>query len=173
MVDLETLLTYLTLISVPIGVFYHIITLNNTRKNQEMQLETRKVQLYMQLLDRFSSEESRLRSIEVLKMDVKDYEDYRENWNMYKNPEAAAKRFHVWTELDGLGQLLSEGLISIDFIPPNIQRIVMLHWEKYGPILVEIRNQDEEQKDRNVYFEYLYNEVIKYRKEHPELIINR
>jgi len=173
MVDLETLLTYLTLISVPIGVFYHIITLNNTRKNQEMQLETRKVQLYMQLLDRFSSEESRLRSIEVLKMDVKDYEDYRENWNMYKNPEAAAKRFHVWTELDGLGQLLSEGLISIDFIPPNIQRIVMLHWEKYGPVIKEIRNQDEEQKDRNVYFEYLYNEVIKYRKEHPELIINR
>jgi hypothetical protein len=149
MIDLQIVLTYLTLVSIPVGVVYHIMTLNNTRKNQELQLETRKVQLYMQLLDRFSSEENRLRSIEVLKMDVKDHDDYVENWSMYKNPEAAAKRFHIWTELDGIGHLLSEGLISMDFIPPIIQRNVINQWEKWGPIIKE-RRLDEGHRNRQV-----------------------
>jgi hypothetical protein len=42
MIDLQTVLTYLTLISVPVGVFYHIMTLRNTRKNQQLILETRR-----------------------------------------------------------------------------------------------------------------------------------
>jgi hypothetical protein len=46
---LQTLLTYLTLISVPVGVFYHIMTLRNTRRNQELTLETRQAQMFMQI----------------------------------------------------------------------------------------------------------------------------
>jgi hypothetical protein len=38
--DLQILFGYLTPISLTIGVIYHIITLNNTRMNQQMQLET-------------------------------------------------------------------------------------------------------------------------------------
>jgi hypothetical protein len=45
MTDIQTALTYLTLISVPVDVFYHIMTLRNTRRNQELQLETRHAQL--------------------------------------------------------------------------------------------------------------------------------
>ncbi len=55
MIDLQTILTYLTLISVPVGVIYHIMTLRNTRKNQLLQLETRQTQLYMQVLNKVSS----------------------------------------------------------------------------------------------------------------------
>jgi len=40
-VSLQTLLTYLTLISVPVGVFYHVMTLRNTQRNRKLQLETR------------------------------------------------------------------------------------------------------------------------------------
>ena len=69
MIDLQTILTYLTLISIPIGVLYHIMTLRNTSKNQQLQLESRQIQLYMQLLDRFASEENRLRSAQVLQME--------------------------------------------------------------------------------------------------------
>jgi hypothetical protein len=44
MITLETLqrvLTFVTLISVPVGVFYIIMTLWNTRKNQELEIENR------------------------------------------------------------------------------------------------------------------------------------
>ena len=57
MVDIQTLLTYLTLISVPIGIFYYIMTLNNTRKNQQMQLETRQAQLFMNIYNTYRSKE--------------------------------------------------------------------------------------------------------------------
>jgi len=57
MIDIQTVLTYLTLISVPVGVFYHIMTLNNTRKNQEMQLETRQTQIFLNFFTEWRSKE--------------------------------------------------------------------------------------------------------------------
>jgi hypothetical protein len=62
MVDIQNVLTYLTLISVPVGVFYHIMTLNNTRKNQQLQLETRQTQLFMNLYETWRSPDFRKRS---------------------------------------------------------------------------------------------------------------
>jgi hypothetical protein len=46
-VSIQTMLTYLTLISVPVGVFYHIMTLRN-------QSRTRQVQLFMQIYNRWT-----------------------------------------------------------------------------------------------------------------------
>ena len=104
-------------------------------------------------------------------MDYKDLDDYYERLGMNVNPESAAKRFHVWTELGGLGQLLNRGLIDIDFIPTNIQGIVIRQWEKWEPLIMERRERVEGMENRDVYFEYLYNEVVKYRKEHPEITV--
>ena len=78
MIDLEQLLTYLTLISVPIGVFYHIMTLNNTRKNQQLQLETRQAQLFMQLYNRL--EKDFVTSfLNVMNWEWDSYEDFQMN----------------------------------------------------------------------------------------------
>jgi hypothetical protein len=52
MINIQALLTYLTLISIPVGVTFHIMTLNNTRKNQQQQLETRQAQLFMQMYNK-------------------------------------------------------------------------------------------------------------------------
>jgi hypothetical protein len=40
MIDIQTVLTYLTLISIPVGVFYHITTLRNAEKARSTQLAT-------------------------------------------------------------------------------------------------------------------------------------
>ena len=50
---LQTTISLLTLISLTIDVIYHIMTLNNTRKNQRLQLETRQAQLFMQAYGTF------------------------------------------------------------------------------------------------------------------------
>ena len=76
---LQTLLTYLTLISVPVGVFYHIMTLRNTGKNQEMQLETRQAQLFMQIYQEMSSPEHYKRSDELLHMEWTTGTTFTEN----------------------------------------------------------------------------------------------
>jgi len=168
MVTVETISIVFTGVSISLAAFYYISTLRNTRMNQELQLETRQIQLYMQLLDRFASEENRLRSIEVGQQEFDDFEDFHRKLRMNVNPEAAAKRLHVMTELEGIGHLLSRGLIDMDFIPPIIMGITKNFWEKWGPIEVEqrrIRNNPR----RSEYVEYLYNEVVKYMEEHPEL----
>ena len=54
---LQTLLTYLTLISVPVGVFYHIMTLNNTSKNQRQTLDTRQTNILMNLYKEWGTDE--------------------------------------------------------------------------------------------------------------------
>lgn len=48
-VSLQTLLTYLTLISVPVGIFYYIMTLRNNSKNQRQTLDTRQTNILMNL----------------------------------------------------------------------------------------------------------------------------
>jgi hypothetical protein len=44
---LQTVLTFVTLISVPVGVFYHIMTLRN-------QKQSRQASLFMQLYDTYA-----------------------------------------------------------------------------------------------------------------------
>ena len=86
MVDIQTVLTYLTLISVPVGVFYHIMTLNNTRKNQELtlkaqqqQLETRQAQIFMQLYNKWG-DDLRESFNQITSMEYKDFADFKEKY---------------------------------------------------------------------------------------------
>ena len=133
----------LTGLSINLAAFYYISTLRNAQRNQKQQLETRQIQIYMQILDRFASEENRLRSIQVQQMEYKDFADFQDKWSMAKNPEAAAKRLHVWTELDGLGQLLNKGLISIEFIPTLTLAIVIIQWEKWARAHIQRKTPDK------------------------------
>jgi hypothetical protein len=54
MVDFQTLFSYLTLISLTIGVIYHIMTLRNTRRNQELTLETRQAQMFLGIVNQMN-----------------------------------------------------------------------------------------------------------------------
>ena len=133
-------------------------------------METRQVQMYMQLLDRFASEENRLRSIEVRQQEFDDFDDFHRKWSVHANPEAAAKRLHINTELSGIGHLLHRGLLDLDFIPTIALAAATNFWEKWGPIEIEQRRVMNNPR-RSEYVEYLYNEIVKYREEHPELVI--
>jgi hypothetical protein len=171
----QMVLSTLQTVGILVGIFYYIMTIRTNQRNQELTreaqeqaLETRQVQLYMQILDRFASEENRLRSITVGQMEFDDFEDYRRKWGMDANPEASAKKLHVLTELDGLWHLLNRGLIELDFVPPLAMTVAVRFWEKWGPIEVELRGILNNPR-RSEYVEYLYNEIIKYLEEHPEL----
>ena len=56
---LQTTISLLTLISLTIGVVYHIMTLRNAKKNQELQLETRQAQLFMNIFESYRGIEFR------------------------------------------------------------------------------------------------------------------
>jgi len=104
MLDLQTLLTYLTLISVPVGVFYHIMTLRNTRRNQEVTLETRQTQLFMEIFKTYASKEFQ-RDLEQMRFvwEFDGYDDFFEKYGVENDPDAHA----IWDQavmgMRGLG----------------------------------------------------------------------
>jgi len=167
MVDIQTLLTYLTLISVPIGIFYYIMTLNNTRKNQQMQLETRQAQLFMNIYNQFIRKEfSEDWLMVTFHREWDSIEDFREKYGTDTNPKASAQLISVLAFFEGIGVLLKRNLINITMVDDLMSSYVLQTWGKYGPMMKEIsetRNRPELWEHVN----YLYNEIQKtYKQQH-------
>ena len=173
MIDIQTVLTYLTLISVPVGVFYHIMTLNNTRKNQQMQLETRQTQLFMNVYNTWISKQKEFNTVIHL-WHYNDLDDFESKYGEVADLEAHA----VWDQttmwLEGVGVLLRQGLVSMDLIfsMQSFAATVLFFWIKYEPWLVEYRER------RNVPemlhdLEYFCVELKRrYLKEYPDSFVS-
>ena len=173
MVDIQTLLTYLTLISIPVGVAYHIMTLNNTRKNQQMQLETRQTQLFMNVYNIWISQQKEFNTV-IHHWHYKDLDDFESKYGEVADLEAHS----IWDQtimwLEGVGVLLRQGMVSMDFIfsMQGFASTVLFFWMKYEPWLSEYR------KRRNVPemlhdLEYLCVELKnRYLKEYPDSYVS-
>ena len=163
MIDLQTLLTYLTLISVPVGVFYHIMTLRNTRKNQELQLETRQAQLFTQIAIQCFSTEFMTQYFELYQWEWEDYEDYQTKYGLSNNPHAYVIRHRIMELFNLTGTMVKNDLVNIELINQAGGTPIISIWEKWLDVIEEER--------RRVYtpkymadWEYLYNEVLMYRE---------
>lgn len=177
-ITLQTLLTYLTLISVPVGVFYHIMTLRNTRKNQELQLETRQAQLFMGLYETYKSPEFRKRHSEIINQEWETYDDFMEKYGSETNPDAWTRWMSTGAFYNGIGILLKQGLIGIALVEELLSNAVFISWVRMGPIVKDWRERDRRfeggrSSKYNFFhgFEYLYNELKKWEQEHPELTV--
>ena len=161
MIDLQTILTYLSLISIPIGVFYHIMTLNNTRKNQQMQLETRQAQLLATLFDTSRSMEFRRLWHQVMVFDWKDFDDWKVRFSEITNPEAIASFTSVMGFFSGIGVFVKNNFIDIKLVYDLLGGDIKMTWERYLPIFLGDR---EYFKNPLMWrdFEYLYNSIVEY-----------
>ncbi len=170
-VSLQTLLTYLTLISIPVGVFYHIMTLRNTRKNQELTLETRQTQIFMQIFQHLNSEESLKSWAELVNQEITDYDEFLMKYDSSVNPAHYAKRANKWFAYNTIGELLQLGIIELDLlIRLKLDTQVIVMWEKWEEIIRAIRVR-ENVPDNWKGFEFLYDEMKKFRdtKGYPDI----
>ena len=159
-VTLQTLLTYLTLISVPVGVFYHIMTLRNTRKNQELTLETRQAQLLMGLINTFNSLEFRKQWVLTQSATWKDHEDYTSKYNAYNDPEMLTATIMMFTFFDSVGHLVNKKLIDIELLNEPLVISIVVLWRRFESIIKGDREYFQSPtmwKD----FEYIYIELNK------------
>ena len=155
--SLQTLLTYLTLISVPVGVFYHIMTLRN-------QSRTRQAQLFMQVYSQWTGGKYRQWN-EISSWEWDDYNDFIQNhWDL----ESRNKHSSVSGFLEGLGVLVKEGLVPIRLVALYIAGLTRTYWEKFGPIIEEMRVRTNSPRGLSE-TEYLYRKLMKYVEQHPEL----
>ncbi len=141
-VSIQTLLTYLTLISVPVGVFYHIMTLRNTRRNQEVTLETRQTQLFMEIYKTWASKEFQ-RDLEQMRY-VWEFDGYDDSFYKYgveNNPDDHA----IWDQAvmwhEGLGVLVRKGLIDPEIVDDLMGGHILHFWGRFGSLIQEFRER--------------------------------
>jgi hypothetical protein len=158
-ITLQTLLTYLTLISVPVGVFYYIMTLNNTRQNQRITLTTT-------LLEPFMTVEGNLILMDLLKMEWNDLDDYKRKYDHRVNSENFARRAAVFNRLESLGLFYRRGLLDLETLRSGGHTIMVLLWRKFKPIVEMYRITDA---DKSLYKNWEYMALSVY-KEYPESV---
>ena len=164
-VTLQSLLTYITLISVPVGVFYHIMTLRNTRKKQELQLETRQAQMFYGVYNRMSQADFIEAWNAFEDWEFKDYDEAVQT--LYgKENRRYARTLGVYFE--GLGVLVRLGLVPIHYIAYFITNMTRTYWEKQATFIEEFRARENVPRALSE-VEFLYDELMKYLEEHPEL----
>jgi hypothetical protein len=168
--SLQTVLTYLTLISVPIGVFYHILTLRN-------QSRTRQAQLFMGLYETYRSRGFRIQQMEITRQEWSDFDDFWERYGGEANPESWATWLSVAGFYNGIGVLVKRGLIDISLVDELLSNIIHRRWSIMGPILKGWRETRPSARVTPVLkkyelmhgFEYLYNEIMKREGQYTEL----
>ena len=160
MIDIQTVLTYLTLISVPVGVAYHIITITN-------QSRTRQAQLFMQMLDKFEGKTEDYDVIYVLQNSkVDSVDDFLRIWENDDAFQQTVREIAGFCE--GLGVLVKENLLDIRFVALMWAGPIRMFWDMFEPILPSLA---ERWNYPRLWSEtaYLCRELIKYMEKHPEL----
>ena len=163
MVDItyQMVLSTLQTLSLVVGVIYYIMTLQNTRKNQQLTLETRQAQLLMQIYQELISEANLKTWRETMSWDFDDFDDFERK---YSDHDSFAKRYSIMRMFDGIGLLLRDGLLDADRVYDLIDSAVLQHWRKHGPIVKETRARYP-WPDAEEGYEYLYDEMMRVRQE--------
>ncbi len=157
-VTLQTLLTYLTLISVPVGVFYYISALRNQNR-------ARKTRLYIQMINKFSEPDYIEALGKLNDLEWSTAEDFIEDW---RTPEGRKTIRTLGNWYEGLGTLVKENLLDIRVVALLVTGLVIQFWDKFIPVIDEVREALEWPRFY-IEAEYLYDQLKTYIKEHPEI----
>jgi len=141
-----------------IAAVFYIINMKTT-------IETRQAQLFMQLYDRWTFDIGE-KFWNFLDTDIKSAEEYFDRLKKdkeYSRNASILSRYH-----EGVGVLVRFGLLDIKYIAYLACWPTRMYWEKYKPIIADIRRiQGAPRSDSES--EYLYNRLIQYLEQHPEL----
>jgi len=159
MVTVETISIVFTGLSISLAAFYYISTLRNTRKNQELQLETRQAQLYMGLINTLRSPEFRRQWHIAEAAEWEDYDDFSAKYSAENNPEVLSAFTSVWAFFESVGTLVKKGLIDISLVDGFLAGSIVLAWRWFEPLLMG----DRVSFGANLWsdFEYIYHEMMK------------
>jgi hypothetical protein len=178
-ITLPIILQIVQTVGILVGIIYYITIMRNTqktreltlqsqeltRKAQEQTLETRQTQLFMQIFEQLSNEESMQSWAELVNKKVPDYDEFLLKYDSSVNPAHYAKRSRLWYSFNTIGELHRLGIIELDLAHRlQLSPMVITMWENWEHIIREIRAR-ENAPEICEGFEYLYNELKRLRKE--------
>jgi len=148
------------------GFSYYVLTVRNAQRNQQVQLETRQLQAFLQIMSMAFSKEG-FEYMNILdKANVSNYEEFLEkssNDVEYYNAFIRLARIY-----EAIGVFLKEGLLNIRLIALYETTGTIAYWEKYREIIYEQRRRINNNRWWDMW-EYTYDTLKVYLEEHPEL----
>ena len=161
-ITLQTLLTYLTLISVPVGVFYYITTLRNQNRARQAQLL---MQMHMYRTNELRS--YNVRVMDVISKKISGFLEYKEKMENDENFEKVNLCLFNFNE--ALGVFVNAGYFDIRNVALMWAGVTRIYYENiFEPMIDEARVFYNFQRLGSE-SEYLCKTLIKYMEEHPEL----
>ncbi len=157
-------------ISVVIGVVNQILSnqraeeqRTETQQTQQLTLETRQAQLFMQVYQRFNTtamSRSLQRVLYVEDLDWDRYEDMQRKYGPQSEFWVAATA--VGSYFGGLGVFVEQGLLDPTMIDDLMGEYIIAYWEKIAPAVREIRRHGNPRYGDKI--EYLYT-IMKQREQ--------
>ena len=103
-------------VGILVGIIYYITIMRNSQRTQQLQLETRKAQLYMQLFTKTSSEDFAKKALDLLRIEISNIDEFFEKYILGSDPSMHAKLFSMFWHIDGLGYMMSQELIDPEMV---------------------------------------------------------
>ena len=131
-----------------VGIFYYIMVLRNQQKSQKHAEDTRQAQLLMEIYDTYRSPEFRKRAQTIGNLEYTDFDDFWAKYGREANPDLWAEWFSNASFFNGIGVLVSRGLLDIDLVEELLGNITDRSWEMMGVIIYGWRKTIVTQKNR-------------------------
>ena len=148
----QMVLSTLQTVSLMVGVFYYIFIMRNSQKNQQMQLETRQTQLFMQFNDRRVSLRNEWNEI-YDEWSWNDYDDFMQKYGPESNPEEWMKFMSIAGLYEQMGVLAKHGSVNVQLIYDLVGGYLIRLWDKYEEIIDCLRINWED-PPKGMFFEY-------------------
>ena len=153
-------------VSLVVGIIYYITIMRNAQRNQQHTLETRQAQMFMQIYSQ-TNDPSFIKAWQVVFKSA--HWDSYEEWDIWRSdPENSNAINRIGMFYEGLGVLVKEKYVPIRLIALLMTGMTRHFWEKQAPIVDEARERLHFPRFMSE-SEYLYDELMKYVEEHPEL----
>jgi len=143
-----------TIFGVIAGLSYYVTNIRNQKKARQLQA----------LSNVFSRGPT---NFKFLEMELHDYEEFRLK-HFVENDQDSVSFRQWWDIQEELGVYVKEGLLDVRPIYLYMSGTITKAWEKNVDFIVEHRKRSDWPRYL-IESEYLYNKIIEYAEEHPEL----
>ena len=158
---IEVIALVLTGLGLTASIIYYATIMRNANETQRLQLETRRMQLIMDIDQEMKSYETYNKIIELINMEWENYDDFERKYGSDNNPDNFAKRYSVLYRLNSIGILVRDGFFDAETVYDLLGDLSTIWlWKKFEPIIRETRFRYNVPLALNE-FEYLYVEAKK------------
>jgi hypothetical protein len=147
-----------------VGIFYYIMTLAYTRRNQEETLKTRKAVLYHQTMGQLLMNNEALKHI--LHVQNNPFSSVEEYLELRKDPDYILSTVYLRNLFEQIGSYCKHGLVDLEMFADTAPWFSHWFWDMSKEAIYDTRTRRGPSFFRNA--EYMMNALEKYWKEHPE-----